>query len=52
MHLARHELVIALQEWHKRIPDYHIAEGTELRERGGQLTLLNLPLRWTPRTAR
>jgi cytochrome P450 len=46
MHLARHELVIALQEWHKRIPDYHIAEGTELRERGGQLTLLNLPLRW------
>jgi cytochrome P450 len=47
MHLARHELVIALQEWHKRIPDYTIAEGTELRERGGQLTLMTLPLRWT-----
>ena len=27
MHLARHELVIALQEWHKRIPDYAIAAG-------------------------
>jgi cytochrome P450 len=48
MHLARHELVIALREWHARIPDYHIVPGTELRERGGQLTLLSLPLRWTP----
>jgi cytochrome P450 len=47
MHLARHELVIALEEWHKRIPDYTIAAGTELRERGGQLTLTTLPLRWT-----
>ena len=48
MHLARHELVIALQEWHKRIPDYAIAAGAELRERGGQLALVNLPLRWAP----
>jgi cytochrome P450 len=48
MHLARHELIIALQEWHKRIPDYYISEGTELRERGGQLTLIQLPLRWAP----
>ncbi len=47
MHLARHELVIALQEWHARIPDYRIAEGVELHERGGQLTLLTLPLRWS-----
>ena len=49
MHLARHELIIALQEWHKRIPDYHIVDGTVLRERGGQLTLTELPLRWTPK---
>jgi cytochrome P450 len=51
MHVARHELVIALQEWHKRIPDYTIAPGTTLTERGGQLTLQSLPLRWTPRAA-
>ena len=25
MHLARHELVIAVTEWHKRIPDYTLA---------------------------
>jgi cytochrome P450 len=48
MHLARHELVVALQEWHRRIPDYEIAPGSELRERGGQLTLVKLPLQWTP----
>lgn len=47
MHLARHELVIALREWHARIPDYRVAEGAELQERGGQLTLLSLPLRWS-----
>jgi len=46
MHLARRELVIALEEWHAQIPDYRIAEGVELRERGGQLRLLNLPLEW------
>jgi cytochrome P450 len=48
MHLARHELIIALREWHARIPDYEIASGVELRERGGQLTLLSLPLQWAP----
>jgi cytochrome P450 len=30
-HLARHELRLALREWHRRIPDYHIAEGAELQ---------------------
>jgi len=29
-HLARLELRIAMREWHRRIPDYHIAEGAEL----------------------
>jgi cytochrome P450 len=46
MHLARRELVIALEEWHKQIPDYRVAEGAELRERGGQLRLEGLPLEW------
>lgn len=30
-HLARLELRIALQEWHRRIPEYRIKEGTEPR---------------------
>ena len=46
MHLARHELVIAVNEWHKRIPDYEIATTEPLTERGGQLSLNKLPLRW------
>lgn len=46
MHLARHELVIAINEWHKRIPDYEIATMEPLTERGGQLSLKKLPLRW------
>jgi cytochrome P450 len=46
MHLARAELVIALEEWHAQIPDYRVAEGTQLRERGGQLKLTALPLVW------
>jgi cytochrome P450 len=46
MHLARHELVIAINEWHKRIPDYEIASTQPLTERGGQLSLTTLPLRW------
>ena len=46
MHLARHELVIAVTEWHKRIPNYTLAPGGPLRERGAQLTINELPLRW------
>lgn len=30
-HLARRELRVALQEWHRRIPAYHIPDGAELR---------------------
>jgi len=29
-HLARLELRVALREWHRRIPDYHVPAGTEL----------------------
>jgi len=47
-HLARLELRIALEEWHKRIPDYRLAADAELVETGGQLGLTSLPLEWDP----
>lgn len=46
MHLARAELVIALEEWHAQIPDYRLTPGQELTERGGQLRLQSLLLEW------
>jgi len=47
-HLARRELQIALEEWHKRIPNYRVAPGAreKLTETGGQLGLTSLPLVW------
>ena len=30
-HLARRELRVALREWHRRIPHYHIPDGAELQ---------------------
>ena len=45
-HLARLELRIALQEWHRRIPNYRVADGADLQESGGQLGLNSLPLVW------
>ena len=47
MHLARHELAIAVTEWHERIPDYELASDEQLYERGAQLTIMELPLRWS-----
>jgi cytochrome P450 len=44
-HLARSELITALEEWLQRIPDFRLADD-ELRERGGQLMLLHVPLEW------
>jgi cytochrome P450 len=48
MHLARREMQIAVQEWLRAIPDFHIATDAELRERGGgaMMTLTSLPLAW------
>lgn len=46
MHLARLELALVLREWHTRIPEYRLREGVELEERGGQLSLMSLPLEW------
>lgn len=50
MHLARRELQVAVQEWLRVIPDFAIATGEPLIERGGgsMLTLLSLPLTWEP----
>jgi cytochrome P450 len=44
-HLARQELAILLDEWHKRIPDYELA-GKPTEHAGGVFGLNNLPLRW------
>ena len=46
-HLARHELSIAYEEWHKVIPNYWVPEGYEATEStGGMMALTSLPLRW------
>jgi cytochrome P450 len=45
-HLARAELQIAVEEWHKRIPEYRVSDGEEVLAHGGQISLLALPLSW------
>ncbi len=47
-HLARHELVIALEEWHRRIPDYQLADGAAIFEVGRSSGPDTVPLRWNP----
>lgn len=46
-HLARQELRIALREWHRRIPEYRLADGTELVYTGGVRSIEHLPLVFT-----
>jgi cytochrome P450 len=47
-HLARSELRIVLEEFHRRIPDYRIEEGAEIRAHGGGVMGIDhLPLVWT-----
>jgi cytochrome P450 len=48
MHLARRELQLAVEEWLRVIPDFHVATAEQLEERGGgaMMTLTNLPLAW------
>ena len=43
-HLARMELKVALEEFHKRIPDYEIVAGTELHFSPGIRQAEHLPL--------
>jgi len=45
-HLARMELHLALEEFHRRIPDYEIAPGVELEYSGNPRTPHNLELVW------
>ncbi|GAB2483434.1 cytochrome P450 [Jatrophihabitans fulvus] len=45
-HLARLELNVALELWLQRVPDFRIDTSTPVREHGGQIGLVNLPLEW------
>lgn len=45
-HLARVELAVALDEWHKLIPDYTAVHPEKLKETGPQLGLDELHLQW------
>ena len=49
LHLARRDLQIGLEEWHRLIPDYELDTREPLLERGSQLSLMSLPLRWRHR---
>jgi cytochrome P450 len=52
MHLARMEAVITLQEWLKRIPEFHVKPGTSPVFRSGIIAAVdNVHLEWTPKTA-
>ena len=49
-HLARREMQIAVEEWLRVIPEFHIAgDEQQLTERGGgsMMTLMDLPLEWS-----
>jgi hypothetical protein len=43
-------MVIATEEWHRRIPEYRLTSD-RIDERGGMLTLSELSLDWEPRMA-
>jgi len=38
--------VIALEEWHKRIPDYRLADGAVILEVGRSSGPDSMPLQW------
>ena len=43
-HLARQELRVALREWHRRIPEYSVADGHVLRYTGGIRSIDYFPM--------
>lgn len=49
-HLARLELRVALREFHRRIPDYRVADGTQLSVTPGIRSYPTLPLVFEPAT--
>ena len=48
-HLARRELRVALEEWHRVIPDYRLGEGEPIVEFGRSSGVNTLPLAWDVR---
>lgn len=46
LHLARVEMQVFIEEWHKRIPEYKLA-ADDLKAHGGQIALFSLPLTWS-----
>jgi cytochrome P450 len=52
INLARLELRVALEEWHRRIPDYSIPEGTDISHSPGIRQADHLPLVWDVTAAR
>ena len=46
-HLARLELRVALREWHRRIPEYSVAEGHTLVYTGGIRSIDHFPMVFT-----
>ena len=50
-HLARMELRAALDEWHRRIPNYAVADGVELRYSLNPRAPHHLPLVWEAGTS-
>jgi cytochrome P450 len=50
-HLARFELKIALEEFHKRIPEYEVAAGADLEYSPGIREIKSLPLVFEPEAA-
>ena len=46
INLARLELRVALEEWHRRIPDYAIPAGTVIEHSPGIRQADHLPLVW------
>ena len=47
-HLARMELRVAIEEWHRRIPHYRIKEGETPQYSAGIREVQYLPLVWEP----
>jgi cytochrome P450 len=45
-HLARRELKVAFEEWHKRIPDYRLPDDYEVLQHGTMFGIDNLELVW------
>ena len=47
-HLARLELQVAMNEWHRRIPEYRLEQGHQVRFRTALREIPHLPLEFAP----